>query len=61
MATPSDLVWVRSELHTYRGLEMSGTGFIMGHEFTGTVVEAGSAVKTLRIGDKVVAPFTVSW
>jgi threonine dehydrogenase-like Zn-dependent dehydrogenase len=33
----------------------------MGHEFTGTVVEAGSAVKTVQIGDKVVSPFTVSW
>lgn len=32
----------------------------MGHEFTGTVEELGSAVKTLQKGDKVVAPFTVS-
>ncbi|KAF5019766.1 hypothetical protein F66182_8203 [Fusarium sp. NRRL 66182] len=32
----------------------------MGHEFTGTVVQAGSAVKTIKIGDKVVAPFTAS-
>lgn len=33
----------------------------MGHEFTGTVVEAGAAVKTLKVGDKVVSPFTASW
>lgn len=33
----------------------------MGHEFTGTVTEVGSDVHTLDVGDKVVAPFTVSW
>ncbi|KAH7313254.1 chaperonin 10-like protein [Stachybotrys elegans] len=49
-----------SELHVYRGIETCGTGFVMGHEFTGVVVEVGSAVKTLRIGDKVVCPFTTS-
>ncbi|KAM5509545.1 S-(hydroxymethyl)glutathione dehydrogenase/alcohol dehydrogenase [Fusarium oxysporum f. sp. lycopersici 4287] len=50
-----------SELHIYRGHQPSDTGFIMGHEFTGTVVQIGSAVKTINIGDKVVAPFTASW
>ncbi|KAF6519174.1 hypothetical protein HZS61_017548 [Fusarium oxysporum f. sp. conglutinans] len=49
-----------SELHIYRGHQPSDTGFIMGHEFTGTVVQIGSAVKTINIGDKVVAPFTAS-
>jgi len=48
------------ELHTFRGHQKSGTGFIMGHEFTGTVTEVGSEVKTLQVGDKVVSPFTVS-
>jgi threonine dehydrogenase-like Zn-dependent dehydrogenase len=33
----------------------------MGHEFTGTVVETGTAVKTLKKGDTVVSPFTTSW
>lgn len=32
----------------------------MGHEFTGTVHAAGGAVKTLKVGDAVVCPFTVS-
>lgn len=32
----------------------------MGHEFTGTVAEVGSAVKTLSPGDSIVSPFTVS-
>ncbi|KAF4887784.1 putative zinc-type alcohol dehydrogenase-like protein YbdR [Colletotrichum fructicola] len=49
-----------SELHVYRGHQASQTGFIMGHEFAGTVVEAGSEVETFRVGDKVVVPFTVS-
>ena len=33
----------------------------MGHEFVGDVVEAGSAVTTVRVGDKIVCPFTISW
>jgi hypothetical protein len=50
-----------SELHVYRGHQPSPTGFIMGHEFTGTVVKTGSSVHSVRIGDKIVSPFTVSW
>ncbi|KAL1857686.1 hypothetical protein Daus18300_010206 [Diaporthe australafricana] len=34
--------------------------FIMGHEFTGVVVEAGADVKTVKEGDKVVSPFTTT-
>ncbi|KAK4039691.1 hypothetical protein C8A01DRAFT_36315 [Parachaetomium inaequale] len=49
-----------SELHVYRGHQPSPTGFIMGHEFVGTVVQAGSEVKSVAPGDKVVTPFTVS-
>lgn len=33
----------------------------MGHEFAGVVVQAGSAVKTVKVGDKIVSPFTASW
>lgn len=33
----------------------------MGHEFTGVVVEAGSDVKTVKEGDKIVSPFTTTW
>jgi threonine dehydrogenase-like Zn-dependent dehydrogenase len=50
-----------SELHVYRGHQPSGTEFIMGHEFTGTVHELGSDVKTLQQGDSIVCPFTTSW
>lgn len=50
-----------SELHVFRGHQPSDAGFIMGHEFTGVVVEAGEDVKTVKPGDKVVSPFTTSW
>jgi threonine dehydrogenase-like Zn-dependent dehydrogenase len=49
-----------SELHVYRGHQPSGTGFVMGHEFTGYVHEVGSAVKSHKVGDRVVTPFTTS-
>ncbi|RYP21505.1 hypothetical protein DL767_009239 [Monosporascus sp. MG133] len=50
-----------SELHVYRGHERdSGSGFIMGHEFTGIVVDVGKDVKSVKVGDKIVSPFTVS-
>lgn len=49
------------ELHVFRGHQPSPTGFIMGHEFTGIVKEVGSQVKSVKVGDKVVSPFTISW
>jgi len=49
-----------SELHVFRGHQPSPTDFIMGHEFTGIVDEVGSDVKTVKKGDKIVSPFTVS-
>lgn len=50
-----------SDLHIYNGLiaEMA-KGDILGHEFMGEVVEVGKEVKNLKIGDKVVVPFTIS-
>ena len=35
-------------------------GDILGHEFMGIVVEKGSAVRNLTIGDRLVVPFTIS-
>ncbi|KAJ6439987.1 alcohol dehydrogenase GroES-like domain-containing protein [Purpureocillium lavendulum] len=49
-----------SELHVFRGHETTTNGFIMGHEFTGEVVETGSTVSNVRVGDRVVSPFTAS-
>jgi threonine dehydrogenase-like Zn-dependent dehydrogenase len=49
-----------SDLHLYDGF-MPGMkhGDIMGHEFMGEVVEVGAANKKLKIGDRVVVPFTI--
>jgi len=49
-----------SELHVYRGHQPSKTGFIMGHETTGEVVELGSEIKNHKKGDVIVMPFTLS-
>ncbi len=42
-----------TDLHIYRNEYMSEFPLIPGHEFSGTVVEVGSAVTDLRVGDRV--------
>ena len=50
-----------SDLHLYDGyIPTMRDGDILGHEFMGEVVELGSEVKNLQIGDRVVVPFTIS-
>ncbi|HEV2827766.1 MAG TPA: zinc-dependent alcohol dehydrogenase [Pyrinomonadaceae bacterium] len=50
-----------SDLHLYDGyIPTMQKGDILGHEFMGEVVETGSAVTNLKIGDRVVVPFTIS-
>ncbi len=50
-----------SDLHIYGGLIPSmEKGDIVGHESMGEVVEVGPENKTLKIGDRVVVPFTIS-
>jgi len=50
-----------SDLHIYDGI-IPGmeSGDVLGHETMGEVVEVGGDVKNLRIGDRVVIPFTIS-
>ena len=49
-----------SDLHLYDGyIPTMEQGDILGHEFMGEVVEVGNEVKTLKVGDKVVVPFTI--
>ena len=50
-----------SDLHLYRS-KIPGTehGEIFGHEFMGEVVEAGSAVTSVAVGDRVVVPFVIA-
>jgi threonine dehydrogenase-like Zn-dependent dehydrogenase len=50
-----------SDLHLYDGyIPTMEKGDILGHEFMGEVVEIGSEVRNLSIGDRVVVPFTIS-
>ncbi|KNB53124.1 zinc-binding dehydrogenase [Streptomyces caatingaensis] len=49
-----------SDLWAYRGLTPLPRPTRAGHEFVGTVEAVGPAVRTLRPGDFVIAPFSVS-
>ena len=49
-----------SDLHMYDGF-MPGmkAGDVVGHEFMGEVVEVGAENRKLKVGDRVVVPFTI--
>ena len=52
-----------SDLHLYDGfVPTMEQGDIMGHEFMGEVVEVGAGLKPdkLKVGDRVVVPFTIA-
>lgn len=49
-----------SDLWPYKSMEPSETGQRMGHEFIGVVEAVGADVRTVRVGDVVVAPFVWS-
>jgi threonine dehydrogenase-like Zn-dependent dehydrogenase len=50
-----------SDLHLYGGMMPTmEKGDVLGHEPMGEVVEVGSDVKKLKVGDRVVVPFTIS-
>ena len=50
-----------SDLHLMDGyMPTMESGDVLGHEFMGEVVEIGSAVTKLAIGDRVVVPFNIS-
>jgi threonine dehydrogenase-like Zn-dependent dehydrogenase len=49
-----------SDLHLFDGFVPGMMrGDILGHEFMGEVVEVGSENRKLRVGDRVVVPFTI--
>ena len=46
-----------SDLHIYHGRVQIEPGFTIGHEYVGTVVEAGDAVTGVSVGDRVLGTF----
>src|SRR5690606_21230409 len=50
-----------SDLHLYNGVipEMHA-GDVLGHETMGEVVAVGGETKNLKVGDRVVVPFTIA-
>jgi threonine dehydrogenase-like Zn-dependent dehydrogenase len=50
-----------SDLHIFNGvIPQMKSGDIVGHETMGEVVEVGSENKALKVGDRVVVPFTIA-
>ncbi|MGK3990292.1 zinc-dependent alcohol dehydrogenase [Sorangium sp. So ce136] len=50
-----------SDLHLFNGfVPTMEKGDVLGHEFMGEVVEVGSSVKNLSVGDRVVVPFPIA-
>src|SRR3569833_2210184 len=52
-----------SDLHLYDGfIPTMEQGDIVGHEFMGEIVEVGAGIKgdKLKVGDRVVVPFTIA-
>jgi threonine dehydrogenase-like Zn-dependent dehydrogenase len=50
-----------SDLHLYNGLMPTmKAGDILGHEFMGEVVEVGSEINNLQVGDRVVTAFPIA-
>jgi threonine dehydrogenase-like Zn-dependent dehydrogenase len=49
-----------SDLHLYHGMVPdTRVGSTFGHEFVGRVVETGTAVQRLKVGDHVLVPFNI--
>jgi threonine dehydrogenase-like Zn-dependent dehydrogenase len=49
-----------SDLHLFDGFQPTmEKGDQLGHENMGEVVEVGSGISTLRVGDRIVVPFTI--
>src|SRR3984957_19143192 len=46
-----------SDLHIYHGRVQIEPGFTIGHEYVGTVIEAGPDVHDVQVGDRVLGCF----
>src|ERR1700680_1305900 len=49
-----------SDQHMVRGRTTAARGLILGHEITGEIVEKGSDVEMLEVGDLVTVPFNIA-
>jgi glutathione-independent formaldehyde dehydrogenase len=49
-----------SDQHMVRGRTTAASGLVLGHEITGEVVEKGSDVEFLNVGDLVTVPFNIA-
>lgn len=49
-----------SDLHMYRGRTSAPKGTVFGHENTGEVIEIGSDVECVKVGDIVSIPFNIA-
>ena len=49
-----------SDLHMYEGRTEVEPGTVLGHENLGEVIEIGSAVDQVKVGDRVCLPFNIS-
>jgi glutathione-independent formaldehyde dehydrogenase len=49
-----------SDQHMVRGRTTAPAGLILGHEITGEVIEKGSDVEMLNLGDLVTVPFNIA-
>ncbi len=49
-----------SDQHMVRGRTTAPTGMVLGHEITGEVIECGSDVEFIKVGDLVTVPFNVA-
>ncbi len=50
-----------SDLHLLNGyMPTMKSGDVLGHEFMGKVIDVGTAVTQLKIGDRVIVPFCIS-
>ena len=50
-----------SDLHLYGGyIPTMQAGDVLGHEFMGEIVELGSSLTNLKVGDRVVVPFPIA-
>src|SRR6476646_10792556 len=49
-----------SDQHMVRGRTAAPAGIVLGHEITGEVIEKGTDVETIAIGDLVTVPFNVA-